>query len=108
MARQFGSGTVVVRRTTIACLAAYLTRARSRLRAAADLLGSKLRQRRAAWRTEASIHAGPVAFGVPTSTEPVLVDLSASLTTNGMTARLHRRGRAGAPMAARRGRPRHE
>ena len=35
----------------------------------------------------------PLAFGVPTSGDPVLVDLSASLTTNGMTARLHKHGR---------------
>ncbi len=35
----------------------------------------------------------PLAFGVPTSGDPVLIDLSASLTTNGMTARLHRHGR---------------
>jgi LDH2 family malate/lactate/ureidoglycolate dehydrogenase len=35
----------------------------------------------------------PLAFGVPTSGDPVLIDLSASLTTNGMTARLHKHGR---------------
>jgi L-lactate dehydrogenase len=35
----------------------------------------------------------PLAFGVPTGSEPVLIDLSASLTTNGMTARLHKHGK---------------
>ena len=34
----------------------------------------------------------PIAFGFPTEGEPVLIDLSASLTTNGMTGRLHKRG----------------
>ena len=34
----------------------------------------------------------PLAFGFPTEGDPVLIDLSASLTTNGMTARLHKRG----------------
>ncbi|MGZ8982070.1 MAG: Ldh family oxidoreductase, partial [Burkholderiaceae bacterium] len=34
----------------------------------------------------------PLAFGVPTGGDPVLIDLSASLTTNGMTARLHKNG----------------
>ena len=34
----------------------------------------------------------PLAFGVPTSGDPVLIDVSASLTTNGLTARLHKHG----------------
>ncbi|HTN49849.1 MAG TPA: Ldh family oxidoreductase [Burkholderiaceae bacterium] len=94
-AQRFGSGTVVVRRSHhIACLAAYLRRATDRgfvlLLTCSD-------------PTAASVapHGGlrpvftpdPLAFGVPTSTNPVLIDLSASLTTNGMTARLHRSGR---------------
>ena len=95
MSRQFGSGTVVVRRSHhIGCLAAYLTRATERgfvlLLTCSDPSGASV-----------APHGGlkpvftpdPIAFGVPTSTEPVLIDLSASLTTNGMTARLHRKGR---------------
>jgi L-lactate dehydrogenase len=34
----------------------------------------------------------PLAIGFPTDGDPVLVDVSASVTTNGMSARLHRRG----------------
>lgn len=94
-ARRFGTGTVVVRRSHhIACLAAYLTRATDRglamLLSCSDPNGASV-----------APHGGlkpvftpdPLAFGVPTGGDPVLIDLSASLTTNGMTARLHKHGR---------------
>jgi len=93
-AEHLGAGTVVIRRSHhIACLAAYLTRATDRgfalLLACSDPNSASV-----------APHGGlkpvftpdPIAFGVPTSTEPVLIDLSASLTTNGMTARLHKHG----------------
>ena len=35
----------------------------------------------------------PIAFGIPTDGDPILVDISASITTNGMTGRLRREGR---------------
>jgi LDH2 family malate/lactate/ureidoglycolate dehydrogenase len=94
-ARRCGTGTVVIRRSHhIACLAAYLTRATERgfvlLLSCSDPNSASV-----------APHGGlrpvftpdPLAFGVPTSGDPVLVDLSASLTTNGMTARLHKHGR---------------
>jgi L-lactate dehydrogenase len=34
----------------------------------------------------------PFAAGIPTSGDPILLDISASYTTNGMTARLHNAG----------------
>jgi L-lactate dehydrogenase len=93
-AQRCGTGTVVIRRSHhIACLAAYLTRATERgfvlLLTCSDPNSASV-----------APHGGlkpvytpnPLAFGVPTSGDPVLIDLSASLTTNGMTARLHRRG----------------
>lgn len=94
-ARRCGAGTVVIRRSHhIASLAAYLTRATDAgfvlLVACSDPNSASI-----------APHGGltpvftpdPLAFGVPTSGDPVLIDLSASLTTNGMTARLHRHGR---------------
>jgi L-lactate dehydrogenase len=42
--------------------------------------------------TRAVFTPDPLAFGFPTEGDPVLIDLSASLTTNGMTTRLHKRG----------------
>ena len=35
----------------------------------------------------------PIAVGIPTAGEPILIDMSASITTNGMTARLRSQGR---------------
>ena len=35
----------------------------------------------------------PIAIGVPTGGDPILIDVSASITTNGYTGRLHREGR---------------
>jgi L-lactate dehydrogenase len=94
-AQRCGSATVVIRRSHhIACLAAYLGRATERgcvaLVACSDPNAASV-----------APHGGlapvftpdPLAFGVPTDGDPVLVDLSASLTTNGLTARLHRNGR---------------
>ena len=34
----------------------------------------------------------PIAFGIPTGGDPILIDMSASITTNGMTARLRNAG----------------
>ena len=42
--------------------------------------------------TRAVFTPDPLAFGFPTEGDPVLIDLSAALTTNGMTTRLHKRG----------------
>jgi LDH2 family malate/lactate/ureidoglycolate dehydrogenase len=35
----------------------------------------------------------PIAVGIPTEGDPILIDMSASITTNGMTARLRSEGR---------------
>jgi LDH2 family malate/lactate/ureidoglycolate dehydrogenase len=95
MARTCGGGTVVIRRSHhIGCLAAYLQRATERGCAILLMCSDP---------NSASVapHGGlapvftpdPIAFGAPTSGDPILIDLSASLTTNGLTARLQRQGR---------------
>jgi len=94
-AQRCGTGTIAIRRAHhIACLAAYLIRATGRgfvlLLTCSDPNAASV-----------APHGGltpvftpdPLAFGVPTSGDPVLIDVSASLTTNGMTARLHKHGR---------------
>jgi hypothetical protein len=42
--------------------------------------------------TRAVFTPNPIALGVPTSSTPLLIDISASLTTNGMSARRHASG----------------
>jgi L-lactate dehydrogenase len=34
----------------------------------------------------------PIAVGIPTERDPILIDLSSSITTNAMTQRLRRKG----------------
>ena len=93
-ARRCGTGTVVIRRSHhIACLAAYLSRATTRgyvlLLSCSDPNAASVAPHGG---TRPVFTPDPLAFGFPTEGDPVLIDLSASLTTNGMTARLHKRG----------------
>ena len=93
-AQRCGTGTVVIRRSHhIACLAAYLSRATERgfvlLLSCSDPNAASVAPHGG---TQAVFTPDPIAFGFPTASDPVLIDLSASLTTNGMTARLHKSG----------------
>ena len=93
-ARRCGTGTVVIRHSHhIACLAAYLMRATERgfvlLLSCSDPNAASVAPHGG---TRAVFTPDPIAFGFPTEGDPVLIDLSASLTTNGMTARLHKSG----------------
>ena len=95
MAKLHGTGTVVIRRSHhIACLAAYLKRATDQglvmLLACSDANSASVAP---FGGTRAVFTPDPIAAGFPTAGDPVLVDISASLTTNGMTGRLHRQGR---------------
>jgi LDH2 family malate/lactate/ureidoglycolate dehydrogenase len=94
-ARQYGTATLVIRHSHhIACLAAYL------LRAAEAGFMMVLASSDAAVKsvapyggTRAVFTPNPLAVGIPTSGTPYLVDISASVTTNGMSARMHKAGR---------------
>jgi LDH2 family malate/lactate/ureidoglycolate dehydrogenase len=95
MARACGTGTVAIRRSHhIACLAAYLKRATDQglmiVLACSDPNTASVAP---FGGTRAVFTPNPLALGFPTAGEPVLVDISASLTTNGMTNRLHRQGK---------------
>jgi L-lactate dehydrogenase len=94
-ARTYGSGTVTIGRSHhIACLAAYLKRATDR--GLVMLLLSS-----APAGASVAPHGGlrsvfspsPLAIGFPTGDAPVLVDVSTSITTNGLTNRLRKEGR---------------
>jgi L-lactate dehydrogenase len=94
-ARVHGVGTVVVRRSHhIGCLAAYPRSATDQglvmLLACSDPNSASVAP---FGGTRAFVTPNPIAFGFPTADDPVLVDISASVTTNGMSARLHRQGR---------------
>jgi LDH2 family malate/lactate/ureidoglycolate dehydrogenase len=89
-----GSATVVVRNSHhIGCLAAYLGRATERgcmaIIASSDPSEASVVP---FGGTRPVFTPDPIAIGIPTGGDPVLVDISASITTNGMTARLKARG----------------
>jgi len=94
-AKQHGSATVVVRRSHhIACLAAYLTRATDKgcmaIIASSDPSECSVAPfggKRAVFTPD------PIAIGIPTDGDPILIDISASITTNGMTGRLKNAGK---------------
>jgi len=94
-AKTYGSGTVTIGRSHhIACLAAYLKRATDQ--GLVMLLLSS-----APAGASVAPHGGlrsvfspsPLAIGFPTGEGPVLVDVSTSITTNGLTNRLRKEGR---------------
>jgi len=94
MAREHGTGTVVIRRSHhIACLAAYAKRA-----AEAGVLGfvhcsdPSVKSVAPFGGVSPVFTPNPLSAGIPTSRDPILLDISASLTTNGLTGRLHQAG----------------
>ncbi|HSQ81798.1 MAG TPA: Ldh family oxidoreductase [Casimicrobiaceae bacterium] len=94
MASRCGSGTVVIRRSHhIAALAAYARRATDRGMMAIIQCSDPSTHSVAPFGAVSSVFTpNPLAAGIPTSTDPILLDVSASYTTNGMTARLYKAG----------------
>ncbi|MFW7342118.1 Ldh family oxidoreductase [Pollutimonas sp. H1-120] len=93
-AREFGTATLVIRRSHhIACLAAYLLRAAENgmliTLASSDPNGASVAPYGG---TQAVFTPNPIAMGIPTSGTPFLVDISASIVTNGMCGRLQKAG----------------
>ena len=93
-AREYGSATLVIRRSHhIACLATYLLRATEAgfllLLTSSD---PAVRSVAPHGGTSAVFTPNPIAAGIPTTTTPFLVDISSSITTNGMCGRLKAAG----------------
>ena len=92
---EHGLAAVAIRESHhIACLAAYLERATARgcmiLLTCSDPSEASVAP---FGGREAVFTPDPIAVGIPTEGEPILIDMSASITTNGMTARLRGQGR---------------
>lgn len=95
LAKEHGIAAVAIRESHhIAALAAYLERATRR---GCMILLTCSDPSEASVAPFGGIRAlftpDPIAVGIPTGEDPILIDISASITTNGMTARLHRAGR---------------
>jgi len=94
MALTYGTGTVVIRRSHhIACLAAYLKRMTDRGLMALLVCSDPSACSVAPFGAVSPVFTpNPMAAGIPTTGDPILLDISASLTTNGLTARLYKAG----------------
>ena len=94
MAGTCGTGTVVIRRSHhIGCLAAYLPRATDKGMMALIYCSDPSTHSVAPFGGVSSVFTpNPFAAGIPTGADPILLDISASYTTNGMTGRLHKAG----------------
>jgi LDH2 family malate/lactate/ureidoglycolate dehydrogenase len=93
-ARSCGTGTVVIRRSHhIACLAAYLKRATDQgllmVLTCSDPNSASVAP---FGGLDPVFTPNPVSAGIPTPGDPILVDISTSATTNGLTNRLHQEG----------------
>ena len=89
MAKSAGTGTVVIRRSHhIACLAAYLPAITAQGLMALIYCSDPGGKSVAPFGGVTPVFTpNPFAAGIPTSGDPILLDISASYTTNGMTSR---------------------
>jgi LDH2 family malate/lactate/ureidoglycolate dehydrogenase len=96
-AREHGTATVAIRRSHhIGCLAAYLE-APARDGLMCTILCSDPAEASVApfGGTEPTYTPNPLAYGIPTSNDPIIIDISASITTNGMSNRLRNQKQTG-------------
>jgi len=89
-AREHGVATVVIRRSHhIACLAAYLEDvARSGLLIEIQSSDPAVASVAPFGGTQAVFTPNPIAIGIPTSGDPIMIDISSSVTTNGLSNRM--------------------
>jgi len=94
MAKTYGTGTITIRRSHhIACLAAYLKPVTDS-GLVVQILSSDPNAASVApfGGREPRFTPNPIAVGIPSSDNPILVDISASITTNGMVNRYAQKG----------------
>ncbi|MFA7664763.1 MAG: Ldh family oxidoreductase [Burkholderiaceae bacterium] len=97
-AREHGAATVAIRRSHhIACLASYLERpARDGLLVVITCSDPSAASVAPFGGTQPVFTPNPLAVGIPASDGPVMIDISASITTNGMSNRMKAAGERGA------------
>lgn len=98
MARSTGSGLIAIRHSShIGALAAYLEEpARHGLMVQLVCSDPSVASVAPFGGSQPLFTPNPMAWGIPTSADPLMIDISASTTTNGMTGRLHQAGQRGA------------
>ena len=98
VARDYGTATVAIRKSGhIAALAAYLEQpARDGYMVQLMCSDPSVASVAPFGGTEALVTPNPMSYGIPAAGAPIMIDISASITTNGMTSRLHNSGQQGA------------
>ncbi len=94
-ASTYGTATIVIRRAHhIGCLAAFLQRATDRGLMITIASSDPAVRSVAPFGGRTPVFTpDPLAVGIPTDGDPILIDISASITTNGMAGRLRREGK---------------
>lgn len=94
-ARELGTASVVIKSSGhIACLAAYLEApAREGLMVEIHSSDPSVASVAPFGGKRAVFTPNPIGLGIPTGGEPILIDISTSITTNGMSARLQAAGK---------------
>ncbi len=92
---QYGQCAVAIRRSHhIGCLAAFLQRATDRGMMVTVASSDPAVASVAPFGGRKAVYTpDPIAIGIPTGGDPILIDISASITTNGMATRLRREGK---------------
>ncbi|MBX2879925.1 MAG: Ldh family oxidoreductase [Granulosicoccus sp.] len=97
MAQKYGTGSIAIRRSShIGALAAYLEKpARDGYLIQIVCSDPSVASVAPFGGCDPLFTPNPMAWGIPTSADPIMIDISASITTNGMSARLHGAGQKG-------------
>lgn len=98
VAKEFGTATLVIKKSShIAALAAYLEQpARDGFLVQLMCSDPFVESVAPFGGTEPLVTPNPMSYGIPTKNEPIMIDISASITTNAMTSRLHNSDKQGA------------
>lgn len=97
VAREYGSATLVIKKSShIGALAAYLEQpARDGFMVQLMCSDPSVASVAPFGGTEPLVTPNPMSYGIPATDGPIMIDISASITTNGMTNRLHGKGAHG-------------
>ena len=98
VAHEYGTATLAIRKSShIAALAAYLEQpARDGFLVQLMCSDPSVASVAPFGGTEPLVTPNPMSYGIPSTSGPIMIDISASITTNGMTSRLHNSGQQGA------------
>lgn len=98
VAKEYGTATLAIKNSShIAALAAYLEQpARDGFMVQLMCSDPSVASVAPFGGTQPLVTPNPMSYGIPSTDGPVMIDISASITTNGMTSRLHKAGEQGA------------